>query len=511
MSSPNAGSPTWFQRFLSVVERVGNLLPQPATLFALLAALVLVGSKIAASADLSVVHPVTQATIPAVDLLTMEGLGRMLTQAVPNLINFPPLGVVLVCLLGIAVAEHTGLIGAVLRLIVLAAPRKALTAIVVFAGVMSNAGGDIGYVLIIPLSAALFHTVGRHPMAGLAAAFAGVSGGFSANLLLGTIDVLLSGISTAAARLIDPSANVTALANYYFMAAATILITAVGAWVTERIVEPRLGTYQGDAKPESLNPLSPREKRGLVACAVTLSVLAALVVWGVAPADGFLRNPAKPDFFHSYFITGLVAFIFLFGLSAGLSYGLGAGTVRGDGDVVKGMDRSMATMASYLTLAFFAGQFVAYFNWTNLGMIFAVKGAEALKATGLGAVPLMVLVVLFTATINLIMGSASAKWTLLAPILVPMFMLLGYSPEFTQAAFRVGDSCTNIITPLMSYFPLILTFAHRYDPKAGIGTLIATMLPYSFAFLVAWTVMLVVWILTGAPLGPGAPLYLPTP
>jgi aminobenzoyl-glutamate transport protein len=500
-----------FQRFLNGVERVGNALPQPATLFALLALAVLVLSGLFASAGVQVTNPANGQTVQAVSLLNLAGLQRILTQTLPNFINFPPLGVVIVCLLGIAVAEHTGLIGAVVRLLVLAAPRSLVTPMVVFAGVMSNAGGDVGYVLLIPLAAAIFHTLGRHPLAGLAAAFAGVSGGFSANLLVGTIDVLLAGLTTSAATLITPGYSVTGLANYWFMLVSTFIITGAGTWVTHRFVEPRLGPYRGDARAEPLVPLSAEEKRGLVWALLFAIALTAVVVAGVAPDGGFLRDPRFPDsVLRSYFITNLVPFIFVTGLGLGLSYGLGARTVRADRDVVRGMEKSMATLGSYLVLAFFAAQFIAYFGWTNLGIITAVNGAELIKSAGLERmpIPLMMALILFSASVNLIIGSASAKWALLAPIFVPMFMLLGYSPELVQAAYRVGDSCTNIITPLMSYFPLILTFANRYDKEAGIGTMIAAMLPYSIVFLLAWTLLLIVWITFGLPVGVDAPLYL---
>ena len=493
-----------FQRFLNAVERIGNRLPNPSTLFALLCALVIGLSWLLSRWDVQVTHPATGQSVQVVNLLSLDGLQRIVTGLVPNFVNFPPLGTVLACLVGIAVAERTGLIAALLRLIVLNSPARLLTPMVIFGGIMSHSGGDIGYVLFIPLGAALFHAVGRHPLAGLAAAFAGVSGGFSANLLLGTIDPLLAGITQAAAAGsgVKPGYVVHATANYYFLVAATFLLTAVGWFVTEKIVEPRLGRYTGDAPREPIAPLSAAEKRGLAWTAATLTALTGVVLWGVLPADGFLLDPKNPGLLTSYFMRGLIFFIFL--------YGLGAGTVRSDHDIVRGMDSSMATMGSYIVMSFFTAQFLALFNWTNLGTILAVNGADTIKSLGLHDSPvlLMVKLVLFTAVVNLIIGSASAKWALFAPIFVPMFMLLGYSPELVQGAFRVGDSCMNIITPLLAYFPLIVTFAGRYLPSTGIGTMISTMLPYSLCFLLAWTVMLILWITLEVPMGPGAPLFL---
>jgi len=315
-----------------------------------------------------------------------------------------------------------------------------------------------------------------------------------------------------AAAVVQPGVEVHATANWYFLIAASVLITVVGTWVTERIIEPRLGPYDGEAKPEEIKPLDAAEKRGLWSSVIATLALTGVILWGTLPAGGFLLDPKNPTFLASYFIRGLIFFIFLYGLVAGLAYGIGARTLRNDNDVVRGMDSSIATMASYIVMAFFAAQFLAYFNWTNLGTIMAVKGAGLIQSLNLQNQPvlLMVALVFFTAVVNLVIGSASAKWTLLAPIFVPMFMLLGYTPELVQASYRVGDSCTNIITPLMPYFPLILTYAVRYAPKTGIGTLVALMLPYSIAFMIAWTLMLIGWILLGLPVGPGAGLTLAT-
>ena len=505
-----AGNQSWFQRFLTVIERVGNLLPNPSTLFAILAALVVVLSWVFSNMGVSVIHPATGQEVKVVNLLNVEGLHRMLLAVVPNFVGFPPLGTVLACLVGIAVAERTGLVTAGLRLIVLTTPRRWLAAIVVFGGILSHSGADVGYVLFIPLGAAIFHAAGRHPLAGLAAAFAGVSGGFSANIVLGTIDALLAGITQTAAAVVKPGTLVNPAANWYFLIAASVLITVVGTWVTEKIVEPRLGAYTGDAKPDEIKPLGADEKRGLLWAVLATLGLTGLIMWGTLTEGGFLLDPKNPTFLGSYFIRGLIFFIFLYGFVSGLAYGLGARTIKNDNDVVRGMDASISTMGSYIVMAFFASQFLAYFNWTNLGTIMAVKGAGLIKDIGLQGSPilLMVSLVLFTATVNLIIGSASAKWTLLAPIFVPMFMLLGYSPELVQGAYRVGDSCTNIITPLNQYFPLILGFAVRYAPKTGIGTMLAMMMPYSIAFLISWTLMLVGWIALGLPVGPGAGLFI---
>jgi aminobenzoyl-glutamate transport protein len=350
--------------------------------------------------------------------------------------------------------------------------------------------------------------VGRHPVAGLAAAFAGVSGGYSANLLLGTLDPLLAGLSQEAARIIDPSYLVNPACNFYFMFVSTFFIAIAGTWVTEKMVIPRLGKYQGSEKPEELRTLSSEEKKGLIYAAISAVLFAMILLWGVVPADGFLREAETGGILHSPFLSGIVAFIFLGAAVFGIAYGLGAGTIKSDKDIMKGMGKSIETLGIYIVLVFFAAQFVAYFRWTNIGLVIAIEGANFLKSSGLGAIPLMITFVILSGFINLFMGSASAKWAIMAPVFIPMFMLLGYTPELVQGAYRVGDSITNIIAPMMSYFALIVAFVEKYDKKAGIGTVISTMLPYTFAFFLVWTVLLIVWILLGIPVGPGAGLYL---
>jgi aminobenzoyl-glutamate transport protein len=497
-------------RFLTAIEGIGNALPHPATLFAILAFGLIVLSWLASKMGVSAVNPTDGAAVIPINLISRGGLHWILENTIENFTSFAPLGVVLVAMLGIGVAEKSGLIGTGLRLMVHAAPRRLLTFVIVFTGVMSNLASDIGYVLLVPMGAIIFLSVGRHPIAGLAAAFAGVSGGFSANLLLGTVDPLLAGISQEAARIIDPAYTVTPACNYYFMVVSTFLIAAIGTWVTEKIVVPRLGEYGGEVTVEGneLQKLTSAEKRGLWWAFLVSLALLALVLIGLVPENGILRDAETGSVLYSPFLHGIVTFIFLGGLLAGLGYGIGAGTIKSDADVVKGMKESMESLGLYMVLVFFAAQFVAYFKYTNLGIIFAIKGADVLEASGLGPIPLMLGFVLMAAAINLCVGSASAQWAFMAPVFIPMFMLLGYSPELIQGVFRIGDSTTNLILPMMSFFALIVAFVQRYEPKAGIGTVIATMLPYSVAFLMGWTVLLVVWMFLGLPLGPGASLYL---
>ncbi len=508
MISPNElKSDSLLYRILNTVERVGNLVPNPAILFVVLAAVVVVASAVVANANLTVQHPTTNETIRAVNLLSTEGLHRILTSLVTNFTSFAPLGTVLVALLGLAVAESSGLIRTSLRLLVMSAPKKLLTVVVVFAGVLSHTASDIGYVLLIPLSAMIFLAVGRHPLAGLAAAFAGVSGGFSANVLLGPIDAMLAGITQEAAHIVDPAYSVSPAANYYFMASSAILVTALGTWITEKIVVPRLGEYNGDASPETLEVLTPSEKRGMRFALVAFLIFAGLILWGIVPADGFLRDAKTGDLLKSPFLSGIVAIIFAAGIVLGLAYGIGAKTVKSLNDLTGAMENQMKTMATYIVLAFFAAQFIALFGWSNLGVIVAVNGAEVLKSLEVSGVMLIISLVVATIILDLLIGSAAAKWALVAPVFVPMMMILGYSPELTQATYRIGDSVINIVSPLMAYFPLIVAFAQKYDPKAGVGTLMALMMPYSITFFFGWTLFLIVWFYFGLPLGPGAEIF----
>jgi aminobenzoyl-glutamate transport protein len=508
-ATEQAGKKSLFYRALDVIEVVGNTLPHPATLFAALALVVALLSGLFDLVHVAVRHPGTGEIVRAVSLLNGDGLRRIVTNLVRNFTNFAPLGTVLVALLGIGIAEASGLINAGLRALVLSAPRKLLTMVVVFAGIMSNAASEAGYVILIPLAAVLFQAFGRHPMAGLAAAFAGVSAGYSANLLLGTVDPLLAGLSTESAHIIDPTYSVNPAANYYFMVASTFLLTVAGTWVTEKIVEPRLMKLGSiGVQQEEVVPLSATEKKGMLAAGISILLFGGLLLWAVVPEQGVLRDPKTFSVLDSPFLHGIVAIIFVGALIPGVVYGFVTGSFRNDADVIGGMGKAMSTLGTYIVLVFFAAQFVAFFSWTNIGLIIAIEGAELLRSIGLVGIPLILSFVLVSAFLNLFMGSASAKWAVMAPVFVPMLMLLGYTPELTQAAYRIGDSTTNIVTPMMSYFALIVAFAQKHKPDAGIGTIIATMVPYTVVFLIAWSVLLVVWIVFDIPVGPGAGLHL---
>lgn len=499
--------------FFGMIERVGNRLPHPVVLFILLAVGLIVLSEIIARFGVTVDY--TDATgesvvVEAVSLMTGDGLAYIFNSAVTNFTGFAPLGTVLVAMLGVGVAEWTGLIGTTLKRLLQNVPTSLLTAAVLFAGIVSNIASDAGYVVVIPLGAIVFAAAGRHPIAGLAAAFAGVSGGFSANLMFGPTDALLAGITNEALTSAGYNYEVAVTANWYFLIVSTFVLTAVGAYVTEKIVEPRLGEYTGDYQPDD-EPVTDDEKRGmrnaLIALVLFLAVMAFLMIPENAPLRALNEDTGQMTL-DNFLANGLLFMIFLLFAIPGYFYGKTTGKIKNSHDLVTGMTEAMRSMGGYLVLAFFAAQFINYFSYTNLGTILAVSGARVLEGIGFVGLPLILGFVLVTAFINLFIGSASAKWAIMAPIFVPMLLELNIAPEMTQMAYRIADSSTNIISPLMSYFAMIIVFAQRYDKKSGIGTLVSTMLSYSIAFLIVWALLLVVWYYLGLPLGPGAPATL---
>ncbi|TXD96344.1 AbgT family transporter [Psychrobacter frigidicola] len=534
-SNPPEGSPpnnnfeveaksSRMQRFLKGVEWLGNLLPHPVILFLWMSVLLLVLSALFSYLGVSALDPRPVGTegrsedgiIHVVNLLNGEGLARIVENLVTNFTGFVPLGTVLVALLGVGIAERSGMISAALRGLVMNAPKKMVTLTVVFAGIMSNTAAELGYVVLIPLAAVIFHSLGRHPLAGLAAAFAGVSGGYSANLLLGTVDPLLSGITQEAARIIDPVYTVGAEANWYFMMVSTFLITGLGYFVTEKIVEPSLGEYNPDMAGDpsvletKIEGLMSVEKKGLIWAGISMLVFCLLLAWTIVPADGVLRNAETGLVSGSPFLKGIVVFIFVFFALPGYIYGKITGSLKNNQDVVDAMSHAMSSLSIYIVLVFFAAQFIAFFSWSNLGSVVAVMGATFLTDIGLTGPLLLVGFILICAVVNLMLGSASAQWAITAPIFVPMLMLTGYAPEMIQAAYRIGDSTTNIITPMLGYFGLIMAVAIRYKKDTGVGTMLAMMLPYSMVFLIGWVLLFWIWVFVlGLPVGPGSETFYP--
>ncbi|WP_152655713.1 AbgT family transporter [Oceanobacillus sp. CFH 90083] len=500
-------------RILNFIEEKGNKLPHPVTIFIIFTLAVIVISHLLYLSGVSVqfegvndeTGQIEPLTVSAVSLLTSDGIAHMFSSVVGNFTSFVALGPVLVAMLGVGVAEKTGYISAIMTNTVTKAPRKLVTPIVVLMGVLSNAAASVGYVVLVPLGAIIFLGFKRHPLAGLSAAFAGVAGGYSANLILGTNDPLLSGISTEAANILNPDYIVNATDNWFFMFASTFLIVILGTFITDKIIEPKLGTYQSKETDKESNELSKREKKGLYwangSALLTIAVIALLVI----PVNGPLRGE-DGGFIQSPFMSSIIFIMMLIFLVPGIVYGMVTKTVKNDKDIAGLMTASLETMAGFIVLIFFAAQFVALFNYTNLGTIIAVKGADFLQSIHLTGAPLLVTLIIITAFINLFIAADSAKWAIMAPVFIPMFMQMGISPEVTQVAYRIGDSATNIISPLMPFFPLVVAFAQRYGKENGVGTVVSLMLPYSVMILITWTIFFVIWYVFGIPVGPGTSL-----
>ncbi len=501
-----------FQRFLDGVEFAGNKLPHPVTLFALLALAVVLLSWALSQAGLTVQDPLEGEDVEVYNLLSSGGIEWMFTSAVDNFLGFAPLGVVLATMIGIGMAEQTGLIGTALRSFILSIPRTLVTFAIVFAGIMSSVAADAGYVVLPPLAAILFVALGRHPLAGIAASFAGVSAGFSANLLLSGTDVMLGELTIEAAATMDEeyAEGMNLAMNYWFIIASTFVLAIVGTLVSRFIVEPRLGPWKGEGVVEGEDDSSLRitavEKKGLLAAGIALVLTVAAMLALIIPENGPLRGE-DGAIVQSPFMDSLVVVIIAAFFVPGLVYGIVTKVVRNDTDAVEQVTKTLAGMGMFLVLAFTAGQFIAYFEQSNLGLVVSVLGADWLESINLTGVPLVLLFILFVGVVNLFVGSASAKWALLAPIMVPIMMQLGMSPELTQAAYRVADSTTNVLSPLLPYFAILIVVAQRYDKRLGIGSLISVMLPYSLAFMAVWTLMTMGWMGLDLPLGPNAPVY----
>ncbi|MBY0527637.1 MAG: AbgT family transporter [Gemmataceae bacterium] len=509
--------PSWTTRMLDGIEWLGNKLPDPAALFLIALVVTWLLSAILAPVEFTEIDPRTLGKdasgaerkpepIRVKDQLTGGSLAQFLSRMVKTFTDFPPLGIVLVALLGVGVAEHTGLVNAVMKAIMSFTPTRWLTPMLLLVGILSHLAADSGYVLVIPLGGVIYYAAGRHPLAGIAAAFAAVSGGLSANFLPCGLDPLLQQFTQLAARLIDPTRDVHPLCNLWFTSASCLLIIGVGWYITDCVIEPRLNaTAPVDGDPADMprmEALTPLERRGLYAGLGAVLLCAGLLAAAALPEQSPLRGKnGSLSTAEAPLMQSLIPLIFLFFLVPGVVYGYTARTVHSHRDIVKGMSKSMSTMGYYLVMAFFAAQFTYAFRESNLGALLAIKGAELLKAMDLPPEMTIVGIILLTTVVNLFIGSASAKWAFLGPIFVPMLMQLGISPELTQAAYRIGDSATHIITPLMPYFPLVVVYCQRYVKNTGVGTLVSLMLPYSLTFLVTWTVLLLVYWQLGFSLG----------
>lgn len=496
---------TFITKILDKVERAGNKLPDPAILFFVLMLIIWGLSAIFSTFEFAEIDPTTGNAIQIHNLLTSAALAKFLSGMVTTFTSFAPLGIVLVAMLGVGVAEHSGFINAGLKSMLQVTPKSFLTPALILVAIVSHTATDAGYVLVIPLGAVIFYAAGRHPIAGIAAAFAGVSGGFSANFIPSGIDPLLQGFTQSAARIIDPAIQINPLNNWYFTAASSILIVTIGWYITDKIVEPRLKKVPvkvEEGEEVEMGALDAKEKKAFyLACVVMILSLVGLFFWA-APADSALRDAdGEITSFAAPLMQSIVPLIFIIFLIPGVVYGMAAKTFKSTKDIIDSMTKSMSGMSYYIVMAFFCALFIDAFAKSNLGALLALKGASGLQALNMPAEITIIGIIILTASVNIFIGSASAKWALIAPIMVPMLMQLGISPDLTQASYRVGDSVSNIITPLMPYFPLVVVYCQKYVKDTGIGTLVSTMIPYSIAFFILWTIFLLIYWALGIPLG----------
>lgn len=496
---------------LNAIERIGNQMPHPNYIFLILFAVVIIISGLCDG--IKFLHPGTGKEQAIKSLLGVDGLNWFLSNIVTNFINFRPLGLVLVTSMGIGLAEESGFLRTALQSSVVNAPPMLITTIVVFAGLMGNLAGSAIFVIVPPLGALIFKAVGRHPIAGLAAGFGGVAAGLSANLLISPTDILLSGITESAARIMDPDFTVNPAANWYFMVVSTVVLTIIGTVVNEKIVEPKLGKYDLSMADENtqddmnLMNVTAGQKKGMRYAGIAVAVYVVIVSLTIVPENGILRGPGGtvvPSPFLDY-IASIFTFLFA---TLGIAYGIGAGTIKKANDIINFLAKSMAGLAGFIVLCFFASQFVEAFSYTNLGLLLSVNGANFLEASGFKGIPLIICFLVVNCVMDIFIGSSSAKWALISPIFVPMFMRISLTPFFTQAAYRISDSVINAVSPLEPFMPFIITQAQKYDKKAGLGTVISTMLPIAVGYFIPWSILLIIWYVLDLPLGPGAGIFM---
>ncbi|MCM3355816.1 AbgT family transporter [Bacillus halotolerans] len=485
---------------LKWIEKVGNKLPDPFMLFIYLSMIIIAMSVLLAGN--AVTHPGDGKEVAVKSLLSTEGIHWMLTEAVNNFVQFPPLGLVLTMVLGIGLAERVGLIEAVLQKMMAHVPKAIISYSVVFVGILGNLASDAAWVIIPPVGALIFMAAGRHPLAGFAAAAAGVGSGFTANLMIAGTDALLSGITTQVAQTVDKNAQVSAVDNWFFMAASVFVLAFIGAWVTDKIVEPRLGSYRGEYKPE-MAALTGKEIKALKAAGAAALLYAGVIALLVVPEGALLRDPENGSILSSPFLKGIIPIILLFFITVSVVYGIVAGRIKDQTDVPRLMGDSIKGMSGFIVLVFVISQFIAFFTWSNMGIFMAVKGADFLESIHLTGFPVLIGFSLLTCVVSLFITSGSALWALLAPVFIPMLMLLDFHPAFIQIAYRIADSATNTITPMNPYLPMLMAYYKRYKSDAGFGTVISTMIPYTVLFFLAWLLMMFIWYAFGWPIGPG--------
>lgn len=497
--------------FLNAIERVGNKLPHPIYIFMILTLIVMIISALLSGYTFK--HPGTGETETINSLLSGEGIRWIVTNIVKNFSNFPPLGMVLVMMIGLGLAEETGLLRTFLKSFIVGSSKSLVTFIIVFAGVMGNIAGSSTFVVIPPLGALVFRALDRNPLAGVAAGFAGIAAGLSANLLITPTDVLTSGITEKAAQIVSPGFEVHPAVNWYFMFISTFVLSIVGTIIIEKVVEPRLGKVKMNNVDETLNGedlsvIKPEEKKGLRNVLITTIIYIIIILFMLIPSNGILRDPEKGTIVPSPFLKGMITILLVWFIAIAVVYGITTKSIKNSSDIERYMTKSMKGFAGFIVLCFFAAQFVEFFAYSNLGLLLSVRGAVRLESTGLVGIPLLLIFIIFTSLINFLIGSSSAKWALLAPIFVPMFMQVNFSPALIQVAYRIADSVTNCISPLEPFMPFIIILCKKYDEDSGLGTVVSMMLPLAGGFLLSWVLLLFAWYGLNLPLGPGAGLFL---
>lgn len=509
-------------KFLRAVERGGNKMVQPMTLFGILCiivlALSLIGSLCGWSATGEMYNKATkvveETTVSVYNLLSRDGITYMLNNFVSNVISYSPLGVMLVMFLGIGLADGSGLIAVAIRKVVKHTPRKILIPVLMLISVCGNLASSSCTLVLVPLAGVIYLNYGKHPIAGMMGVLAAITAGYSANLIIADTDAVLAAITQEAARIINPEYVVTPMANYYFMFVGAFIL-AITAWlVTEKVIEPMLGEYDPAEASEDISEfklvdITEKESKAFRVSMLTLLGLIVLLVVLCIPQNSIFRNPDNGSLLSgSLLMSALIPLLTILFFVPSVVYGRMTGIFKGERDIVFQIYKSFGSLASVFAVAITAGQFMKWFAKSNLGTLLAFGGANLLGRLNLNYVVLLVIFILFCAFINIFMNSASAKWYIFAPVFVPMFMQLGIAPELTQLAYRIGDSCTNAVTPLNSFLPVIIMFMQKYKKDSGIGTYVATLLPYSLWFLAVWTVVAIIWFGLGLPIGPGANLFV---
>ncbi len=497
-------------RMMKGVESAGNKMPHPFIMFLGLIIIVIALSAVFQALHVSVTHPTSGEAVEIKSLLSKDGIQYILLNLVKNFSGFRPLGLVLSMMLGIGLAEQSGLMNAFMKKFILGAPERLLIFAVFLIGICGNIASDAAAVIVPGLAGAIFYGAKKNPLVGIIAGFAAANAGFSANIVIAGTDVLLASITSETAKIIDPAIEVSPLVNYYFMAISTILLALVGTFVTTRIVEKIAGDYERpleEISEEAQFGVSEIESKGLRGAGIFSIIYWGLIILALIPTASPLRG-AGGSIISSPFIKGIVPLILFWFIGLGTIYGKAVGVIENSADVPKLMSKAIEGMSGYIVLVFVMAQFISFFNWTNMGLILSVKLADLLKAANFTGYGMVVAVIFITMIVNIFIGSGSAKWALLAPVFVPMFMMLDYSPAFSQVAYRIGDSTTNAITPLSPYFAIALGFMQKYKKDVGIGNFFALALPYSIAFALLWIVLLGIWFAFNIPLGPGAGIYM---